>query len=135
MTEGLRLDDLLALRRNLTSAELLDLLPRLTLAAQTLVQSLRNMESCAAEIRQAESSEPLLTAEQAAEILNLHESFVRQCGRDGRIKTVKLGVHVRYRRSEIERVAREGVAEAAGPSSKVADLAARRRQRSNAHAA
>jgi excisionase family DNA binding protein len=46
-------------------------------------------------------SEPLLTAPQVAELLNVPESWVREATRDGRLPHLRLGRYRRYQASAI----------------------------------
>jgi excisionase family DNA binding protein len=145
--EGIGLDDLVSLRRPLTGREITSLWPRLALAMQRFIESLARREAQVADLEQRAHSAGLLTPKQAAQRLAVHESFVRQAGRDGRIPFVKVGSYVRFAPSVIERVEREGLPEArpvanvakgvpeARPDANVANLSERRQQRSRTNAA
>jgi excisionase family DNA binding protein len=52
-------------------------------------------------------SEPLLTAEGAARLLAVRESWIRQAVRDGRVPYIPIGRHVRFHRSDLEAWVRE----------------------------
>jgi len=47
--------------------------------------------------------EPLLNAEAAAALLNVRPSWVRDATRAGRLPCIRVGRHVRYTRSMLER--------------------------------
>jgi len=47
--------------------------------------------------------EPLLDAEQAAVLLNVRPSWVRDATRAGRLPCIRVGRHLRYTRSMLER--------------------------------
>jgi len=47
--------------------------------------------------------EPLLDAEEAAVLLNVRPSWVRDATRAGRLPCIRVGRHVRYTRSMLER--------------------------------
>lgn len=47
--------------------------------------------------------EPLLTAAAAASLLNVRKSWVYEAVRDGRLPCVRIGRHVRFVRSDLER--------------------------------
>lgn len=53
--------------------------------------------------RFARLSEPLLTPQQAAELLAVRISWVYAAVREGRLPCVRLGRHIRFVRSELER--------------------------------
>ena len=91
-----------------------------------LVDSVAGFEARLADLRRLEYEAPLLTAEDASARLAVPESFLRQAGRDGRIKVVNVGTYVRFSQAEIDRVKREGVREAMAPSRRLTDLALRR---------
>lgn len=48
-------------------------------------------------------SEPLLDAQAAAQLLAVRRSWVYEAVRDGRLPHVKVGRHVRFLRSDLER--------------------------------
>ena len=47
--------------------------------------------------------EPLLTAAAAASLLSVRKSWVYEAVRDGRLPCVRIGRHVRFVRSDLER--------------------------------
>lgn len=51
--------------------------------------------------------EPLLTAAAAASLLSVRKSWVYNAVRDGRLPCVRIGRHVRFVRSDLERWVRE----------------------------
>jgi excisionase family DNA binding protein len=48
-------------------------------------------------------SEPLLTAPMAAELLSVRTSWIYEAVREGRLPCVRIGKHVRFLRSDLER--------------------------------
>ncbi len=48
-------------------------------------------------------SEPLLTAPKAAQLLSVRTSWIYEAVRDGRLPCVRVGKHVRFLRSDLER--------------------------------
>jgi excisionase family DNA binding protein len=54
------------------------------------------------QVRQANGSEPLLTAEETAELLSVPKSWVYAETRAGRIPHLKLGRYYRYSRRSLE---------------------------------
>jgi excisionase family DNA binding protein len=52
---------------------------------------------------QAALKEPLLRADGAAELLAVRTSWVYEAVRDGRLPCVRVGRHVRFLRSDLER--------------------------------
>jgi excisionase family DNA binding protein len=55
----------------------------------------------------ARDAEKLLTADELAEYLGMHESWVRTEERAGRIPGVRLGKYVRFKLSDVERALAE----------------------------
>jgi excisionase family DNA binding protein len=55
----------------------------------------------------ASLAEPLLTADDAAGLLSVRRSWVYDAVRDGRLPCVRVGKHVRFLRSDLERWVRE----------------------------
>jgi len=51
--------------------------------------------------------EPLLTPAEAAKLLSVRVSWVYEAVRDGRLPCVRIGRHVRFIRSDLERWVRE----------------------------
>jgi excisionase family DNA binding protein len=51
--------------------------------------------------------EPLMKAEQAAVLLNVRPSWVRDASREGRLPHIRVGRHVRFERLALERWAAE----------------------------
>lgn len=47
-------------------------------------------------------TEPLLDPEQAAELLNVSESWIKNASRKGYLPCLKVGKHLRYTRSMLE---------------------------------
>lgn len=68
-------------------------------------------------------NEPLLTAPQVAELLNLPESWVREATRDGRLPHLKLGRYRRYQASTITAWLHD---QQAGPPTRTNDSLSRR---------
>jgi excisionase family DNA binding protein len=52
-------------------------------------------------------SEPLLTAPTAAELLSVRTSWIYEAVRTGRLPCIRVGKHVRFLRSDLERWAAE----------------------------
>jgi excisionase family DNA binding protein len=48
-------------------------------------------------------NEPLLTAAKAAELLSVKPSWIYEAVREGRLPCVRVGKHVRFLRSDLER--------------------------------
>lgn len=51
----------------------------------------------------ASLSEPLLRADGAAQLLSVRTSWIYEAVRDGRLPCVRVGRHVRFLRSDLER--------------------------------
>ena len=58
----------------------------------------------------ASLSEPLLNAPEAARLLAVRTSWVYDAVRDGRLPCVRIGRHIRFLRSDLERWVREQAA-------------------------
>lgn len=69
-------------------------------------------------------SEPLLTAPEVAELLNVPESWVREATRDGRLPHLRLG---RYRRYQITAITAWLHEQQYGPGPRPSDLPSGRR--------
>ncbi|MGH2850132.1 MAG: helix-turn-helix domain-containing protein [Solirubrobacteraceae bacterium] len=56
-----------------------------------------------AEMRGVALDEPLLTCDDAAELLRVRVSWVYEAVRDGRLPCIRVGRHIRFTRSMLER--------------------------------
>lgn len=53
--------------------------------------------------RFARLAEPLLTSQDAAELLSVRASWIYEAVRDGRLPCVRIGRHIRFLRGDLER--------------------------------